>query len=76
MRAALNYFTNNGSTAFTVTLCALDIFKAFDKVDHYVLFSKLVERKVPVCLLMYLFLGAVNAMQLSGGAAHAPGHLQ
>ena len=51
VRAALDYFNNNGST---VTLCALDISKAFDKVDHHVLFSKLIVRKVPICLLKVL----------------------
>lgn len=51
VRAVLDYFNKNGST---VTLCALDVSKAFDKVDHHVLFTKLVDRKVPVCLLNVL----------------------
>ena len=35
LRSIINYFTSNGST---LTLCALDISKAFDKVDHYALY--------------------------------------
>ena len=37
-----------------VNLCALDISKAFDKVSHYVLFMKLMERKIPVSLFQVL----------------------
>jgi len=51
VRAVLDYFNKNGST---VTLCALDISKAFDKVEHNVLFAKLTERGVPlpfICVL-------------------------
>ena len=36
---------DRGSTA---TVCALDISKAFDKVDHYGLFLKLLKRDVPL----------------------------
>ena len=28
-------------------LCALDMTKAFDKVNHYALFNKLMDRQVP-----------------------------
>ena len=30
-----------------VNLCALDVFKAFDKVNHFGLFIKLKERNIP-----------------------------
>jgi hypothetical protein len=43
-RLAINYFVDRGST---VTICALDISKAFDKVDFYVLFLTLMSRGVP-----------------------------
>ena len=31
----------------TVTLCALDIFKAFDRVDHFALLQLLLDRHLP-----------------------------
>ena len=36
LRGIVNYINNNGSTA---VLCALDISKAFDKMNHYALYS-------------------------------------
>jgi len=36
----------------TVTLCAIDLSKAFDRVNHYALFSKLMKRFVPNELLI------------------------
>ena len=51
LRSIVNYFTSNGST---LTLCALDISKAFDKVDHYALYMKLIQRKVPICFINLL----------------------
>lgn len=38
----------------TVNIAALDIFKAFDRVSHYALFSKLLERKFPTQLIKIL----------------------
>jgi len=35
----------------TVNVCALDIVKAFDKVNHYCLYTKLIRKKVPVQFL-------------------------
>ena len=32
----------------TVNVCCLDMSKAFDKVNHYSLFCKLMNRKTPV----------------------------
>mgnify|MGYP003536948336 FL=1 len=46
-----DYFTKGGST---VNICTLDIAKAFDKVNFYVLLDKLARRKLPVKLL-YIF---------------------
>ena len=38
----------------TVNLCAIDLSKAFDKVNHHALFTKLMERNLPVPLLELL----------------------
>jgi hypothetical protein len=43
-RLATSFLTDRGTTA---SICTLDISKAFDKVDHYCLYTKLVHRGVP-----------------------------
>ena len=35
----------------TVNICSLDLSKAFDKVNHYGLYIKLMKRLIPVVLL-------------------------
>ena len=47
----VNHFVSNGST---VNICALDVSKAFDKISHQALFSKLIIRKAPLCLIEIL----------------------
>ena len=47
----VNYFASNCST---VCLCAIDLTKAFDNLNHSILFSKLIERSVPFCLVKIL----------------------
>jgi len=42
------YFTSNGST---VSIASLDMTKAFDMVNHYALFIKLLKRQVLPVLL-------------------------
>ena len=44
VKAVVDYFTSHGST---VNVCALDMSKAFDKVNHFALFNKLMDRQVP-----------------------------
>ena len=44
VKSVVNHFTKNGCT---VTISALDISKAFDRISHYALFSKLILRKFP-----------------------------
>lgn len=44
VRTTIDYFTAKNST---VNLCALDLASAFDRVNHYALFSKLMDRNVP-----------------------------
>jgi hypothetical protein len=47
-RCAVNHYVTAGST---VNLCALDVSKAFDKISHQGLFTKLMDRLMPVQLL-------------------------
>jgi len=51
VQQVVNYFTQRGSTVF---MAALDASKAFDRVCHFKLFNKLVDRNVPVCLVEVL----------------------
>ena len=48
VRSIVDQYVSNGST---VNICALDISKAFDKMNHHCLFIKLMERYVPITLL-------------------------
>ena len=51
MRCVVDYYVKFGST---VNLCALDISKTFDKMNHYGLFIKLMQKLVPINLLRVL----------------------
>jgi len=44
LRSVVEHYCKSGST---VTLCAQDISKAYDRVDQYALLSLLMDRKVP-----------------------------
>ena len=48
VRTTVESFVRKGST---VNLCAIDLSKAFDKVNLHALFIKLMKRNVPVQLL-------------------------
>jgi exonuclease III len=51
VRKTIEYFSLNSST---VNVCALDISKAFDKVNHVKLFLKLMDRNIPVKFILLL----------------------
>jgi len=51
VKAIVQHFTSGNST---VNLCALDMLKAFDKLNHYPLFIKLMDRNVPLVILNVL----------------------
>ena len=48
MRRVIEQYTTNGST---VNMCALDLTKAFDEMNHHGLLIKLMKRNIPVQLL-------------------------
>ena len=48
LRNVINRYVEGGCT---VNLCSIDLSKAYDKVDHYVLFMKLMKLDVPLKLL-------------------------
>src|SRR5437867_345264 len=51
LKSVVNHFTKNGCT---VSVTALDISKAFDRVSQYALLSKLMERKLPKQVILLL----------------------
>jgi hypothetical protein len=51
VRKVIEHYVNNGST---VNVCCLDVSKAFDKVNHFCLFSKLMNINAPVELINIL----------------------
>ena len=51
VRTAVEYFVNRGST---VNLCTMDLSKAFDRINHYCLFVKLIERHIPLLYILLL----------------------
>ena len=48
LRCVVDYYVKNGST---VNICALDLSKAFDKMNHHALFIRLMQRHVPLNVL-------------------------
>ena len=48
VRCVVEHYINNRST---VNLCALDLSKAFDRINHYGLYIKLMLKRVPIELL-------------------------
>jgi len=48
VRNVVDRYVNNGST---VNICTVDLSKAFDRMNHFVLFIKLMERRLPLQLL-------------------------
>ena len=51
VQSVVDYFVKHGST---VNVCTLDMSKAFDKVNHFGLYIKLMKRNVPPALLHLL----------------------
>jgi len=51
VKSVVQHFTSGSST---VNLCALDMSKAFDKLHHCALFIKLMDRSIPLAILIVL----------------------
>ncbi len=51
VQSVTDYFSKHGST---VNVCALDMSKAFDKVNHFGLYTKLIKCNIPLDLLHLL----------------------
>jgi hypothetical protein len=51
VQSTVEYFTANNST---ISICSLDLSKAFDKVNLHILFVKLMDRKIPINILLLL----------------------
>jgi len=51
LRSVVDYYVHYGST---VNVCSLDLSKAFDKMSHHGLFSKLMECHIPTNILSLL----------------------
>jgi len=57
LKSVVDHYISNGS--IHVNPSALDVSKAFDKISHHGLFIKLMNRLVPIILLLYSFRGLV-----------------
>jgi hypothetical protein len=51
VKTVVDYFVCIGNT---ITITALDISKAFDRISHYALYTKLMNRRVPTCFINIL----------------------
>ena len=60
VKSVVNHFIKNGCT---ITIAALDISKAFDRISHYALFSKLMQRNFLKRLISILCLGLLRVLR-------------
>ena len=51
LKSTIDHFIEHGSNVY---IAFLDCTKAFDRISHFGLFTKLINRKVPLCILMCL----------------------
>ena len=57
LKSTVDYFNSRGSDVF---VAFLDCTKAFDRISHHGLFLKLMERRVPLCLLLLIVFWHLN----------------
>jgi len=63
LKEALLHYKNSGSNIFS---CFLDASKAFDRVNHSVLFQKLIRRGVPAVIVRLLVYWYTNQTMING----------
>ena len=65
VKSVSKYYTQQHSPSYT---CFLDASKAFDKINHFKLFRKLLDRKTPIVIVRIYYFGTVNKLSaLNGG---------
>ena len=57
LKTTVDHFNRKGSSVY---VAFLDCTKAFDRISHYGLFSKLIQRQIPLCILMCLIYWYLN----------------
>ena len=57
LKETINHFNKKGSNVY---VAFLDCTKAFDRISHFGLFKKLIDRKIPLCILMCLIYWYMN----------------
>ena len=57
LRSTVDYFTSRKSSVYATFL---DCSKAFDRVSHYGIFIKLMERRIPLCFLLIIMFWHLN----------------
>ena len=57
LKSTVDHFLSNGSNVY---VAFLDCTKAFDRISHFGLFSKLMKRRIPLCILMCLIFWYLN----------------
>ena len=57
LKTTVEYFVKRGSKVY---VAFLDATKAFDRISHYGLFSKLMDRQIPLCFLLCLMFWYLN----------------
>ena len=65
-RSVCDHFVNNNSSAY---VCSIDVSKAFDKISHFALFTKLIERSIHVNIINILstwYCKAITTVSWSG----------
>jgi hypothetical protein len=70
LRNVIEHYVENGST---VNMCSIDVSKAFEKINHYVLLVKLMDRKIPselLTLLEHWFLMARTCVEWGNHMSH------
>ena len=57
LKSTIDYFNKKGSNVY---VAFLDCTKAFDRISHFGLFSELIRRGIPLCILMCLVFWYLN----------------